>query len=415
MRLADWVRDRAVTAALDPDAPLDDLEPLHEVIGGARVVGIGESAHHAPEFYQLRHRLLRFLAERCGFTTYVLEAPFTEAHVIDAWVQGGPGDVAEVSDAGIALRMGRCPEMHDHLSWMRRHNEHAERPLRFVGALPISTGSLRPALSEVERFLRRADPDTLPLLTQATRVASRFDDDSLLTFQRYAELDDADRNAMTAALSRLLARMECVAGYHRSEGRKREQTAALRHLRSAWHLDHFQRDLSGAGLAVGTAEIDRFAAETVLHLLAEEPDARVVFALHNTHLRRTPIAHDGAFGLFPAGYHLAEALGGDYVAIGATSIGGRAADGRLNPEAPEGIEVHDVPLPPPERDCIESAFNGEAPLTIAPLAPEAEDADTYRRIRMQGAFMQAPIFKAFNAIACVPATTTAETAFPTED
>ncbi|MEV0705545.1 erythromycin esterase family protein [Saccharopolyspora sp. NPDC050389] len=399
-----WVRDRAVRASLDPDAPLDDLEPLRDVIGDARVVGIGESTHHASEFYRLRHRLLRFLAERCGFTAYVFEAPFTEAHVIDDWVRGGPGDVAEVSGAGTALGLGDCPEMHAHLTWMRRHNEHAERPLRFVGALPVSTGSLLPALTEVERFLRRADPDALPLLTQATEVAERFDGDSLLTFQRYAELDAADRSAATAALSRLLARMECMAAHHRSEGRGGEHAAAMRHLRSAWHLDHFQRDLSGAGLAVGTAELDRYAAETALHLLGEEP--RIVFALHNTHLRRTPIAHEGAFGLFPAGYHLAEALGDDYVAIAATSIGGRAVQGRLNLDHPDGVETREVPLPLLEPGCIETAFTGDAPLTIAELRPEIEGADAYRRIRTEGGFMEAPIFKAFNAIACVPTTTT---------
>jgi erythromycin esterase len=78
---ADWVRDHAIVAdALDPQAPLDDLEPLRALIGDARVVAIGESAHYMREFY-----LLRFLAERCGFTVYALEAPFTAAHAIDAW------------------------------------------------------------------------------------------------------------------------------------------------------------------------------------------------------------------------------------------------------------------------------------------------------------------------------------------
>ncbi|MGH2599384.1 MAG: erythromycin esterase family protein, partial [Dehalococcoidia bacterium] len=80
MSFADWARDHAIAAAsLDPRAPLDDLEPLREVIGDARVVAIGESAHYVREFYLLRHRLLRFLAERRGFAVYALEAPFTEA------------------------------------------------------------------------------------------------------------------------------------------------------------------------------------------------------------------------------------------------------------------------------------------------------------------------------------------------
>ena len=102
--LAEWVADHAITAdSLDPRAPLDDLEPLGEVIGDARVVGIGESAHYVREFYLLRHRLLRFLVERCGFTVYAPEAPFTQAQTIDAWIQGGQGTVQEVAAAGIAI------------------------------------------------------------------------------------------------------------------------------------------------------------------------------------------------------------------------------------------------------------------------------------------------------------------------
>jgi erythromycin esterase len=60
----EWVANHAVTTrSLDPQAPLDDLEPLGELIGDARVVGIGESAHYVREFYLLRHRLLRFLVQ----------------------------------------------------------------------------------------------------------------------------------------------------------------------------------------------------------------------------------------------------------------------------------------------------------------------------------------------------------------
>jgi erythromycin esterase len=163
---ADWVTDNAIAAdSLDPRAPLDDLEPLREVIGDARVVAIGESAHYVREFYLLRHCLLRFLAERCGFTVYALEAPFTEAHAIDAWVQGGPGTVAKVATAGVAFSQGRSQEMHDLLEWMRARNRTAAPALRFAGTgVPASGGSPLPALEKVATYLRRADPNALPLL-----------------------------------------------------------------------------------------------------------------------------------------------------------------------------------------------------------------------------------------------------------
>lgn len=59
---ADWLGTHATPLThLDPEAPLDDLEPLRELIGAARVVAIGENSHFITEFSLLRQRILRFL------------------------------------------------------------------------------------------------------------------------------------------------------------------------------------------------------------------------------------------------------------------------------------------------------------------------------------------------------------------
>lgn len=62
-----------------PDGPLDDLEVLREIVGDARVVAVGEGAHFVEEFSRARQRVLRFLAERCGFTVFAMEFGFSEA------------------------------------------------------------------------------------------------------------------------------------------------------------------------------------------------------------------------------------------------------------------------------------------------------------------------------------------------
>lgn len=66
--MATELSDHAVRPlrTLDPAAPLDDLGWLDAVIGDARVVAIGESAHYNRESALLRHRLLRYLVERHG-------------------------------------------------------------------------------------------------------------------------------------------------------------------------------------------------------------------------------------------------------------------------------------------------------------------------------------------------------------
>ena len=79
---------------LDPTEPLDDLEWLGQAIGDARVVAIGESAHYNREFFQLRHRLLRYLVERHGFSAYAMETGFVEGWLVDNRIRGGDVVVA---------------------------------------------------------------------------------------------------------------------------------------------------------------------------------------------------------------------------------------------------------------------------------------------------------------------------------
>jgi erythromycin esterase len=100
--LADWFRAHASKlATLDPHAPLDELEPLREIVGDARVVAVGESAHFVEEFSLTRARVLRFLAERCGFTVFAFEFGFSEAFALDQWLQGA-GDEADLAAASTA-------------------------------------------------------------------------------------------------------------------------------------------------------------------------------------------------------------------------------------------------------------------------------------------------------------------------
>ncbi len=416
-RFADWVRDHAIAVdSLDPQVPLDDLEPLREVIGDARVVAIGESAHYVREFYLLRHRLLRFLAERCGFTVYAMEEPFTETPTIDAWIQGGPGTAAEVAAAGMAFNMGRRQEMRDHLAWMRAYNSTAASALRFTGAgLPATGGSPLPALEEVAGYLRQADPDALPLLEQIIELVRDYHDTATFNaISRYAALAPTVQDALTAALSRLLSRMETMSPYQRSQRRGREHATALQHLRGAWYLDHFHRQMAGRGIPVehGHALHDAFMAESVLRLLEDGiGDTRVVLAYHNIHVQKTPISRDGAIAALPGGYHLTEALGDAFVAIAATSHSGRTARMQPNPEHPLGFEVCDSPLPPLTDGAIEAAFATEATPVVADLRaarPAVHDAETFQRMRMEDYFMDVPVFDAFDAIVCVPQTSFSE-------
>ncbi|TDD06007.1 erythromycin esterase family protein [Nonomuraea diastatica] len=413
MRFTQWLDQNAFTAeTIDPTASLDDLAPLRAMIGDARVVAIGESAHHVREFYLLRHRLLRFLVERCGFTVYAFEAPYVEAEAVDAWVHGGPGTIAKLT-APNTMDLTHCPEMHDTLSWLRDYNTTTNHPVRFAGTLAGNGGgSPLPELQKVADYLRRADPDALPLLDRAITAAGTYHAaDPMRAIQNYLAVDQAARDTVTANLSRLFARLESMAARPPAGW-----AAAKTYLRGAWLVDHLHRDMAGQGLATGTTPLDAFIAESVLQQLELDPTAKIVLAVHNVHLRTTEVDHDGAAGLFPAGYHLRNALGDAYLAIAATGNHGRIAAGAVDADEPTGFRYTEHHLPEPQPDSIEAAFDTTAALTIADLRaarPDIDDAAAFQSFRQNDHFLGVTVFDALDAVAYLPHLhTTAQPAAP---
>lgn len=59
---------------LDPGADLADLEKVRDHFSSSRLIALGEATHGTREFFLLKHRLVRFLVERLGFTLFILEA-----------------------------------------------------------------------------------------------------------------------------------------------------------------------------------------------------------------------------------------------------------------------------------------------------------------------------------------------------
>lgn len=126
---------RATTTlhTLDPAATdTSDLGVLREVIGEARVVCLGESAHAVSEFYLLKDRLFRYLATELGFTAFVMESGFAEGLAVNEWIHGGAGEIGHLSRSGVTYEFGDSDLFRTQLAWMRERAL-AGRPLNFYG------------------------------------------------------------------------------------------------------------------------------------------------------------------------------------------------------------------------------------------------------------------------------------------
>jgi erythromycin esterase len=393
-----------------PDAvrrlPLDDPSALAQLVGGAHVVAIGENNHHIREFGLLRARLLRFLVTELGFGVLGFESGFAEGLLVDDWIRGGPGDVDTVARDGFTFRFGEADEVRDVLGWLRAHNAAGGR-VRFAGLdVPGSGGSGLPALQRVREHLQAHDPGGIPLVDAAIDASAPYRAaNNGVAPARYAELDPPTRDAATAALTRVLLRLDAI----RPGSDPHAHRVARHHALGALRVDEQLREFVALGEPDPPAHVvssrDVHMAETV-RLLRElyGPDERIVLMLHNGHAQRLPLQLVPGVSARSAGSYLAADLGADYVVLGVTACGGTTTDVRLDPEAPVGFEVLARPLDPPADDSVERAVAQSVPdgeEVLLDLRP-ARDAPGPGSIRHAHLHVPVDVVAAYDAIACLP-------------
>ncbi|WIY06621.1 erythromycin esterase family protein [Amycolatopsis mongoliensis] len=397
---------------IDPAAPLDDLEPLRDIIGDARVVAIGEHSHFIDEFALMRRRVLRFLVERCGFTVLAFEYGFSEGFPLDVWAQGEGEDDDLPALLAEAVPIG----LDEPLRWIRQHNRTASRRVRFAGIdVPAAGGSLLSALAPVADYLRRIDPETLPAVQAATRIVEPIAGGSAaVAAPRWARLATAEQDALSAILARLLIRFRALEPLYVARGGRHDYDVAVRHLEGACHGDYTFRAMAdlfaGRGLTADTSARDSFMAGSVgWHLDRCAPGTRIVLVAHNAHIQKTPIAFDGHLTGFPMGHYLHRTLDDEYFALGLTSSTGHTAEMRRDEDTRFGFVLDDTALEPPEPGSVEAAFaDAGLGLSIADLRPARRETPAGAgpdRIRMQSGYLHTPVLDAFDGILHTPIST----------
>jgi erythromycin esterase len=153
-----WLRDNAIPIdTTDPNSDFEDLMPLKELIGNARIVALGEATHGTHEFPEMKHRMLRFLVEELGFDTFAIEASWAETNLINNYVQTGQGDPAKLLDQYFGWT-GNTQEVLDMVLWMRAHNvNRGDAPL--VSFYGFDTQFYEMAMEDVLAYLEQVDPD----------------------------------------------------------------------------------------------------------------------------------------------------------------------------------------------------------------------------------------------------------------
>jgi erythromycin esterase len=161
---------RHATPLRDVRAPVNgtpddtDLRLVADIVGGAPVVGLGESTHGTREFFQVKHRLVEYLVRELGFSVFAIEANQLAVERVNAYVQGGSGTARDAMR--VMFRVWNTEEMLALVEWMRDHNAmHPSQPVRFVG---YDMQDHRTPSDTLRAFLERVEPALLDRFDQLT-------------------------------------------------------------------------------------------------------------------------------------------------------------------------------------------------------------------------------------------------------
>jgi len=164
----EWIRGNAIRLTTPVAGHgFDDMQPLAKVIGNARIVALGEATHGTREFFQLKHRMLEFMATEMGFTIFSIEANMPKAYKLNDFVLNGRGDPAQLIK-GMYFWTWDTQEVLDMVLWMREFNKSGKGRVEFTG-FDMQTPNVADQI--VHDFVAKTDPDYVPALVHASQLA----------------------------------------------------------------------------------------------------------------------------------------------------------------------------------------------------------------------------------------------------
>ena len=138
-----WLKENCVTIKTElAENGFEDLQPLKELIGNARIVALGENTHGTSEIFKMKHRLVEFLTTQMGFTIFSIEASMPEAYKLNDYVLRGEGDPKKLLP-GMGFWTWNTQEVLDMTEWMKNFNSSGKGKVQFTGFdMQIYNGAL---------------------------------------------------------------------------------------------------------------------------------------------------------------------------------------------------------------------------------------------------------------------------------
>jgi erythromycin esterase len=303
-----WLKANAMPlASAEPGAGFADLAALREIIGDARIVGLGEATHGTREFFQLKHRLIEYCVSELGFTMIGFEAEYGATLAVNEYVLGGKGKASDFA-GGMGFWTWDTEEVNALIDWVRTWNASHDDKVKFYG---FDMQSSAAATMHMLAYLERVAPELAA--TTERKLAPLA---SYMTQSDFAGMPPAMQDEIFDQIETVLDEFKDRRGRWTSRSSEIEWSLARQ---SAVMLDQFTRHQLVTDDTKSFNSRDRAMADNVRKLLnLEGEDSRMVLWAHNGHMKKEEYFNTpaGRFDAVNMGSLLDDEFGDDYVVVG---------------------------------------------------------------------------------------------------
>jgi len=263
----------------DPKTTLiEDLKVLDKLIGDSKVVALGEVTHGSSEIFKMKHRVIKYLAEHKAFNIFSIEANMPESYKLNEYVIGGKGNPTELIK-GMYFWTWQTQEVLDMVEWMKEYNL-ANQKIHFTGFdmqfYPGAIKELEKSFSDQENVY-----DTISTLKETLDVVKA-------TQQIIVSKEDREK------ISQILNSINNF--IDDSKKSKSEMDWLYQNVRI---IEQY--------LGQNVASRDKYMAENLLWIKAQNPRSKIAIWAHNGHIKKTG---------YSMGKYLPDTLDTDYLTIG---------------------------------------------------------------------------------------------------
>ncbi|MDN7243194.1 erythromycin esterase family protein [Planococcus sp. N028] len=152
--------EEAVKQYAQPFQSAQDLTPLLDAIGDAKIVMLGEASHGTSEFYTVRAELSKRLIQEKGFSLIAVEGDWPSSQQVNRYIRGFSGSGQQPREVLQAFKrwptwMWANEEIAEFTGWLKEYNENSEQQIGFYG---IDVYSLWESIEEVVHYLTHTNP-----------------------------------------------------------------------------------------------------------------------------------------------------------------------------------------------------------------------------------------------------------------